>query len=131
MTESSAETFRVDRFTVPEAARDEFLAQVADTHHILRTLPGFVRDAILEKPGGPGGWLYPHHRRMGQHGSHRERPQGHSGPPRRIRLRAQEFMAKLGVTPELASYRRLDISSIDGRFRLPLCDRRGGWGEVC
>jgi heme-degrading monooxygenase HmoA len=109
MTESSDETFRVDRFTVPEAARDEFLAQVADTHHILRTMPGFVRDAILEKPGGPGEliivtiaeWdstdaienarkvMQEHHAETG--------------------FEPQEFMAKLGISPELASYHRLEI----------------------
>jgi heme-degrading monooxygenase HmoA len=109
MTQASDETFRVDRFTVPESARDEFLAQIAETHHILRTLPGFVRDAILEKPGGPGELVIltiaewdsteaiANARRVIQD---RRAETG---------FEPQEFMAKLGITPELASYRRLEI----------------------
>lgn len=41
--------YRVDRFVVPAAAREEFLARVNDTHEILHTLPGFVRDLRLEQ----------------------------------------------------------------------------------
>ena len=46
--------YRVDRFRVPAAARAEFLARVEKTHRILRTLPGFIQDAILEQTDGPG-----------------------------------------------------------------------------
>lgn len=45
--------FRVDTFTVPPAAREEFLARVQDTHALLRTQPGFVHDWILEQTDGP------------------------------------------------------------------------------
>ena len=109
MTESSDETFRVDRFTVPEATRNEFLAQVADTHRILRTLPGFVRDAILEKPGGPGELIL---LTIAEWASTeaienaRKVIQDHRAE---TGFEPQEFMAKLGITPELASYHRLQI----------------------
>ena len=109
MTQASDETFRVDRFTVPEAARDEFLAQVADTHHILRTLPGFLRDAILEKPGGPGELIiltiaeWDSTEAIANARKVIQERRAETG------FEPQEFMAKLGVTPELASYHRLDI----------------------
>lgn len=45
---------RVDKFVVPEAAREEFLQRVRETHQILRRQPGMLRDAILEQVGGPG-----------------------------------------------------------------------------
>ena len=45
---------RLDRFTVPEAARSEFLARVHETHAVLRTQPGFVGDLLLERAAGPG-----------------------------------------------------------------------------
>ena len=51
---ASAEIYRVDKFVVPEAARDEFLARIRETHELLRRQPGFIRDAILEQVAGPG-----------------------------------------------------------------------------
>lgn len=50
----SPHVYRVDKFVVPPAARDELLARVRDTHALLRTLPGYVHDAILEQTDGPG-----------------------------------------------------------------------------
>jgi heme-degrading monooxygenase HmoA len=39
---------RIDRFVVPDAALEEFLAGVARTHALLRTLPGHRRELLLE-----------------------------------------------------------------------------------
>jgi len=109
MTESSDETFRVDRFTVPEAARDEFLAQVADTHHILRTLPGFVRDAILEKPGAPGELIILTIAEWDSTEAIENARKVIQDRRTETGFEPQEFMAKLGITPELASYHRLEV----------------------
>lgn len=46
--------YRVDIFNVPEQARRRFLDRLEETHRILRTVPGFIEDHILERPGGPG-----------------------------------------------------------------------------
>jgi hypothetical protein len=51
---SFAPVYRVDKFTVPAFARDEFLARVGETHRFLRTLPGLVSDCVLEKTEGAG-----------------------------------------------------------------------------
>lgn len=51
---TSDKVFRVDKFKVPQNARDEFLAAVKKTHTFLRTLPGFERDFIFEQFSGPG-----------------------------------------------------------------------------
>ena len=109
MTQSSDETCRVDRFTVPEAARDEFLAQVADTHHILRTLPGFVRDAILEKPGGPNEVIILTIAEWDSTEAIENARKVIQDRRAETGFEPQEFMAKLGITPELASYQRLAI----------------------
>jgi heme-degrading monooxygenase HmoA len=53
-TSQPAPVYRVDKFVVPAAGRDEFLGRVAETHALLRAQPGFVRDLILEQRGGPG-----------------------------------------------------------------------------
>lgn len=46
--------YRIDKFAVPAAARAAFLANVAETHAVLRRQPGFVRDLVVEQSGGPG-----------------------------------------------------------------------------
>ena len=46
--------FRVDRFKVPAAGREEFLQRSHATHELLRTLPGFVEDFFLEGTSEPG-----------------------------------------------------------------------------
>jgi antibiotic biosynthesis monooxygenase (ABM) superfamily enzyme len=45
--------YRLDRFTVPVSAREEFLEQVRRTHQVLRGLPGFIEDVVLERAAGP------------------------------------------------------------------------------
>ena len=40
--------FRIDRFTLPAASREEFIVRVGKTHEILRTCKGFVLDRIVE-----------------------------------------------------------------------------------
>ena len=49
---SAAPVFRTDRFAVPQAARDEFLSRVRQTHALLRQQPGFVRDLVFERQAG-------------------------------------------------------------------------------
>ena len=53
-TERPASRYRVDKFVVPQASREEFLAAVWFTHGILRRQPGFVRDLVLDQISGSG-----------------------------------------------------------------------------
>lgn len=46
--------YRIDKFRVPPAAREEFLEFVQDIQSFLGSLAGFVRDAIFEQASGPG-----------------------------------------------------------------------------
>ena len=46
--------FRIDVFTLPAAAREEFERRSAQTISILRRQPGFVRDSWFEKVSGDG-----------------------------------------------------------------------------
>lgn len=46
--------FRVDKFVVPDDARDEFIRELRRTHDLLAEQPGFVQDFLLEQSGGPG-----------------------------------------------------------------------------
>jgi len=51
---SAGPLYRVDKFIVPAAGRDEFLARVQDTHAVLRQQEGFLQDMILEQQSGQG-----------------------------------------------------------------------------
>jgi hypothetical protein len=48
--------YRVDIFNVPTHARSRFIDRVEETHRVLRTIPGFIEDHILERPGGSGAY---------------------------------------------------------------------------
>jgi heme-degrading monooxygenase HmoA len=51
---SDQRVYRVDKFIVPEPARDEFVSVVESINVALRKLPGFVQDLVLEKTTGQG-----------------------------------------------------------------------------
>lgn len=40
--DTSEHIYRVDKFVVPEGARQEFLGRVRSTHKLLKAQPGFV-----------------------------------------------------------------------------------------
>ena len=50
--ENNSYVFRIDKFRVPASARAELLEIVHSTHQLLRTLPGFVEDFLLEQTNG-------------------------------------------------------------------------------
>jgi heme-degrading monooxygenase HmoA len=45
--------YRVDKFLVPDASREEHMVGVRRTHDHLKTLPGFMQDLLIEKRAGP------------------------------------------------------------------------------
>jgi heme-degrading monooxygenase HmoA len=46
--------YRIDKFAVPEAAREEFLMNVLKTHEVLQAQEGFISHQVLEQVSGPG-----------------------------------------------------------------------------
>jgi len=52
--ENQNHIYRLDKFKVPAAAREEFLARVRTSNEILRAIPGFVEDCLLEQLGASG-----------------------------------------------------------------------------
>jgi heme-degrading monooxygenase HmoA len=47
--------YRIDAFTLPEAARPEFERRSLETIGLLRRQPGFISDTWFEKVAGDGG----------------------------------------------------------------------------
>ena len=52
--QNSNHIFRVDKFKVPPASREEFLALVTTSNKILRAIPGFIEDCFLEQRDAAG-----------------------------------------------------------------------------
>ncbi len=46
--------YRIATYAMPDAARDEFLAQSRIAQDLVRTQPGYMGDQWLEKVSGPG-----------------------------------------------------------------------------
>ncbi|RUO34822.1 antibiotic biosynthesis monooxygenase family protein [Aliidiomarina soli] len=100
--------YRVDKFSVPQAAKDEFLKRVRDTHHVLRRQPGFIRDTLLEQVAGPGQFnivtIAEWENQQAIDAARTVVMQAHveSG------FNPQEAMARLGIEADIANYRRMD-----------------------
>src|SRR5262249_18673922 len=52
--QNSQHRYRIDKFKVPLASREEFLKGVRDTQSFLATLPGFIGNAVFDQSSGPG-----------------------------------------------------------------------------
>src|SRR5215468_1278750 len=48
--------FRVDSFSIPDAAREEFEATMRRNLTFLKTLPGFLGHVVLDRASGPTGF---------------------------------------------------------------------------
>jgi heme-degrading monooxygenase HmoA len=99
--------YRVDKFIVPEAAREEFLSRVFQTHTVLRRQPGFVGDLLLEQTGGPGKFNFvtvaeweSEEFVAGARAAVQAMHRSESFDP-------QELFQRLGIEPDLGNYRRI------------------------
>jgi Antibiotic biosynthesis monooxygenase len=104
----SEHVYRVDKFVVPSAGRDEFIGWVQRTHEVLRAQPGFLQDFVLEQFSGPGEFNFVtvvewesqaaiEHARplvMAMHASNNFDP--------------REMYARLGIRADIANYRQVD-----------------------
>lgn len=97
--------FRVDKFVVPQAAREEFLQRVHDTHKILRRQPGFIRDALLEQIAGPGRFnivtVVEWESQSAIDAARAAVAEAHAESG----FNSQETMARLGVEADIANYK--------------------------
>jgi heme-degrading monooxygenase HmoA len=99
--------YRVDRFKVPAEARAEFLDRVEKTHHILRALPGFIQDAVLEQTGGPGQFNFVTiaiwYSQQAIDGARAAVIAGHQ----QAGLRPQEMFSRLGIEADIGTYQEV------------------------
>lgn len=99
--------YRVDRFIVPAAGRDEFLDRVRDTHAVLRQQDGFLQDMILEQSSGPGAFNIVTIVEWESADVLGRVSEAVAERHAEIGFDRQELIARLGITADIGSYGRV------------------------
>ncbi|MEP6566217.1 MAG: antibiotic biosynthesis monooxygenase [Mesorhizobium sp.] len=99
--------FRVDKFVVPAAAREEILAKVKLTHELLRRQQGFLQDFLLEQFSGPGEFNLVTIVEWDSQETVDKVVPIVKAEHERIGFDARETIARLGVRADIANYQRL------------------------
>ena len=99
--------YRVDKFIVPQAAREEFLSRVFQTHTVLRRQPGFVGDLLLERTGGPGKFNFVTVAEWESEDFVAGARAAVQAMHRSENFDPQELFQRLGIEPDLGNYRRI------------------------
>lgn len=99
--------YRVDKFVVPQAAREEFLQRVYETHEVLRRQPGFIRDALLEKVSGSGRFNIVTVAEWESQAAIDAARRAVETARAATGFNAQETMARLGIEPDMANYKHI------------------------
>lgn len=104
MTEQTT-VYRVDKFVVPEPAREEFLRRVHETHQVLHRQPGFLRDALLEQVSGPGRFNIVTVAEWESQAAIDAARAAVMDAHAKSGFNAQETIARLGIEADIANYR--------------------------
>lgn len=107
-TDRSKRIYRVDKFIVPPHAREEFIGKVRITHELLRTLPGFLQDFILEQSAGPGEFNFVTIAEWESPECIENAKAAVLALHKQMNFNPQEVFARLGIQSDLANYRRID-----------------------
>jgi heme-degrading monooxygenase HmoA len=103
--------FRVDKFSVPPPAREEFLERVHATHELLRTQAGFIQDAILEQTSGPAEFNFVTIVEWENAAAMEPARQAVAALHKRMNLDPLELFARLGIRVDLGNYKRNDATT--------------------
>jgi heme-degrading monooxygenase HmoA len=103
--------YRVDKFIVPGAARDEFLARVFQTHEVLRKQPGFIQDFLLERLSGPDELSIVTIAEWESDDFVAGAKAAVAALHRSTNLDPQELFARLAIKPDLGNYKRIETLS--------------------
>jgi heme-degrading monooxygenase HmoA len=100
--------YRVDKFAVPAAAREEFLDKVRRTHALLRAQPGFLQDFVLEQSSGPGEFNLVTIVEWATQESVENARAAVASLHRGMNFDAKELFARTGIRADIANYTRLE-----------------------
>ena len=106
----TAPVYRVDIFNVPEPARRRFLDRVEENHRVLRTIPGFIEDHILERPGGPGASTIVTIAKWTDEDAVLRAKSTMGAWHRKTGFKPQELMRELGVEAAIGEFRPVEMA---------------------
>ncbi|MBB3655252.1 heme-degrading monooxygenase HmoA [Rhizobium sp. BK650] len=97
--------YRVDKFVVPAAAREEFLVNVMRTHKVLEAQDGFIGHEVLEQIAGPGEFNFVTIARWESADVVERVKAAVATAQRAANFDPQEMFARLGIRADIASYK--------------------------
>jgi heme-degrading monooxygenase HmoA len=97
--------YRVDKFSVPAHAREEFLDKVYATHELLRSQAGFAQDFILEQASGPGEFNFVTIVEWENVEAMEPARQAVTALHKRMNFDPHELFARLGIRADLGNYK--------------------------
>jgi heme-degrading monooxygenase HmoA len=100
--------YRVDKFVIPSAARQEFLDKARMTHALLKKQPGFLQDLILEQSSGPGEFNFVTIVEWANQEAIENARAAVQALHREINFNAQELFARFNIKADIANYKRLE-----------------------
>ena len=101
---------KVDKFIVPVAASEAFLKKVRTTHIFLRSMPGFIRDFVLEQVSGPGEFNYVTLVEWSDAAALEAAKAAVQKLHAQIKFNPQEMFDRHGIKADLANYRPIDMT---------------------
>ena len=108
VNEPTVHIYRVDKFVVPDGAHQEFLGQVRSIHQVLKALPGFVRDVVLEQSCGPGKFNFVTMVEWESRSAIEAAKSAIMAAHAQSGFNPQAMFARLGIEADIAYYRRLE-----------------------
>ncbi|MEW6683816.1 MAG: antibiotic biosynthesis monooxygenase [Nitrospirota bacterium] len=106
--DASPHIYRVDKFVVPKAARQEFLGRVRSTHQLLKAQPGFVQDVVLEQSSGPGRFNFVTLVEWQSQSAMDAAKAVVTAAHAKSGFNPQELFARLGIEADIANYTAID-----------------------
>ncbi|MFC6764525.1 antibiotic biosynthesis monooxygenase family protein [Natrinema soli] len=108
MTQSESHVFRVDKFAVPDEARDEFLRQLLSKEDTIRAQPGFVQTFVLEQSSGPGEFNFVTIVEWENQDDFENARETIGALHERRNFDPQELFSRLGIEADIATYTQID-----------------------
>lgn len=104
----SQSIYRVDKFVVPSAAREEFLDRVRYTQSFLKVQPGFLQDFVLEQFSGPAEFNVVTTVEWASQEAFENASAVIAARYREMNFDPQETLASLGIKADFANYKRIE-----------------------
>lgn len=96
--------YRVDKFVVPAAARDEFMARILNIREILDGMKGCCQNLVLEQVSGPGEFNVVTIVEWEDANALEKAKTAVAARYTEMNFNPQETMARLGIKADMANY---------------------------